>query len=177
MLRPLGLGDTTLSPSRERSGQSAYGPSSSMVPPALCRHCGSCTCPNSDPNQIGRGRSCARPSALLGSASIGDDAGSRSGRLGQGPERAIRRVIAPNRGGPAATRIVPGLTLSPACRFLVALKFSGKFYPAGPGINPLALMLAKTPRFLRCTLYELADGVGFEPTVSLRPRRFSRPLP
>jgi hypothetical protein len=30
----------------------------------------------------------------------------------------------------------------------------------------------------RTTMYSsMADGVGFEPTVSLHPRRFSRPVP
>ena len=27
------------------------------------------------------------------------------------------------------------------------------------------------------TFSEVADGVGFEPTVSVNPRRFSRPVP
>ena len=50
----------------------------------------------------------------------------------------------------------------------IAVQISREEFRAAPLMADLTAMPA---------IWRLAEGVGFEPTVSLHPRRFSRPLP
>ena len=49
------------------------------------------------------------------------------------------------------------------------------FFDHAPGIAESVIALNRG--FEPEGVLQLAEGVGFEPTVNLRPRRFSRPLP